>query len=96
MVGMFGIAPGQHIVGDYHTNASAHGAEKVEADEALGSPDSFKLGAEHPERQHVPYDVTEAAVQKSVRDELPDEKYLTTSAGMSWKSNRSGRSIRAS
>ena len=70
------IAPRQNVVEDHYANARAHGAEEIKLHEAASSPNSFDVGAEHPERQHVPDDVTESAVQKSVGDQLPDGEIL--------------------
>ncbi len=68
------VAPRQNVIRDDDADARARGAEEIEPHKAARSPDLFQLGAKHPERQHVPDDVTEAAVQKGIRDQLPDRE----------------------
>ena len=68
------VAPRQNVIGDDYADAGADRAKEVEADKAPSSPDTFKFGAEHPKRQHIEDDMQEAAVQKSIGGELPNEE----------------------
>jgi len=45
------------------------------------SPVRFKLRAEHPERQHIPDNVSETAVEEQVGDQFPYRKHLHDGSG---------------
>jgi hypothetical protein len=48
----------------------ADDAEEIELEEALRAPVHLELRTEHPEREHVEQDVTEAIMKKRVSDDL--------------------------
>src|SRR5260370_839476 len=68
------IAPRQEVVRQDDANPRADSTIEVKAKELAGAPDAFQVGAEHPERQHVPDNVSEPAVQEQVGRQLPKVK----------------------
>ena len=61
------------------TSADA-GQEKV-LEEAAGSPCALHHGSEHPQRQHVEDQMPHPAVEKHVRDQLPDFSVVPDGTG---------------
>src|SRR5262249_36568588 len=60
--------------GDMHHVAQAadDGGEQVEAEELAPAVKLLDVAAEPPEKEHVPEEVPEAAMQKRVGEEAPD------------------------
>src|SRR5260370_12681610 len=70
------MAHGEQVASQYDANSGPEPAEEIKLDEAAGSPHAFQVGAEHPQRQHIPNDVTKSAMEEKVGSQLPDEEIL--------------------
>jgi len=57
---------------DHREQTGAHPGHEIKLEKVPGAPDSLELGPEHPQREHIEYDVEDATVQEHVGRKLPD------------------------
>src|SRR5579883_268360 len=66
------VCSAEKVSSDDDQNAGRDATAEIKAHEARGAPGALQLGTEHPQGQHVPDDMEEAAVDEEIGDELPN------------------------